>query len=474
MKFKKGIHPNQEVLFPKKIADYLPDDHKAKVIKEVIKILDLSSIENKYSEQGQHAYNPKNILGLLFYGYSVGLRSSREISIACEERLDFAFLVDGLKPSHDRISDFRKENLEEIKKLFGEIVLIGANLGLVKSDDINASIDGTKIKANASAKLSKDEKGLNRLLLKVEEDIKKILKEAKKIDKKENKKYGKKRGDELPKKLRGKESRKRAIEEAMQKLKEQKEKKKEEIRNEKGRELKERELEKIEKMKINVTDNEAKFMKERQGVIRPSYNAQLSVDEKEQFILANDVVDECNDQHQLVPMVQKTRREMKENPKKVKTDNGYKSQLEIASEQFPEIEFYIDDKNRRKSEIDWKKIKKKYSDVELKNLKRLLTARGEKEYRKRMYTVEPVFGNLKYNLGQTEFLMRGLKKAKGEFNLMCIGHNLGKITRFIQRKKIKLALEKKLTRTILGLYFGLSLKLYYNLLSKRLSKSCIE
>lgn len=458
MKFKEGIHPNQETLFPKKISDCLPEDHMAKVITEVITKLDLSPIENKYSEQGQHAYNPKTMLALLFYGYSKGIRSSREISKGCVERLDFVFLADGLKPSHDRISDFRRDNLKEIKQLFCEIVLIGASLGLAKLGNINTSIDGAKIRANASAKLSKDEKGLKKLLEKVKGDIKQILQEAEDIDKKEDKKYKNKRGDELPKKLKAEKSRKLAIEKAIKKLKKQKEKKKAEIKEEKRGETTKTEMKKIEGMKINVTDNEAKFMKERNGVIKPNYNVQLSVDEKEQFILANDVVNECNDQHQLVPMVEKTKKNIKENPKKVKADNGYIPQLKIASELFPEIDLYIDDRNRRKEDLDLKKIKKEYDEIEYMNLKKLLSKKGKKEYKKRMHTVEPPIGNLKFNLKYRYFLVRGLKNVKGEFNLMCIGHNLGKITRFIERKKIKveklgMIIEKKVNDKYLSFVF---------------------
>ena len=199
IKFKQGIDENQEFLFPKKLSEYLPDSHLAKAISEIVEELDLSSIKRKYSHLGQHAYDPKMMVSLLFYGYTTGLRSSRKISKGCEERFDFVFLSDGLRPSHDRISDFRKDNIKEIKDIFKIIVLVGANLGLVKLGNINVSIDGAKIKANASPKLTKDEAGLVKLLIDTEKEIKRILEEAEKIDDEEDKKYGKEnRGDELP------------------------------------------------------------------------------------------------------------------------------------------------------------------------------------------------------------------------------------------------------------------------------------
>lgn len=441
IKFKQGINSNQEFLIAKKFSEFLPEDHMAKTIYEIIEGLNLSNIEEKYSAVGQNAYNPKMMVRLLFYGYADGVRSSRKISKGCENRFDFAFLADGFKPSHDRISDFRKDNLKELKDIFKIIVLIGSNLGLAKLGNIKVSIDGAKFRANASAKLTKDEEGLFKLLEDIDKEIDSILEEAERVDREEDRKYdNKKRGDELPKKLQSKLSRKIAIEEAYEKLKQQKEEMKNKIIEEKGRELIPTEEKKIDKMKINVTDNEAKFMKERCGVIKPNYNAQISVDEKNQFIIANDVTDECNDTHQFVPMLEKTKENIKEDPKSAKADNGYFSQLEKAKKQFRETELYIDDKNRRKENIDMKEIKKEYSNIQYDNLKKLLTKKGEKEYKKRMHTAEPPFGNIKHNLGYRYFLLRGLEKARGEFNLMCMAHNIKKIHKCATEKNKSIAI----------------------------------
>ena len=440
MKFKQGINSNQEFLIPKKPSEFLRDDHLAKAICGVIDMLDISQIESKYSEFGQKAYNPRMMIKNLFYGYCIGVRSSRKISKGCEDRFDFAYLSDGLKPSHDRISDFRKENLDELKQIFKDIVLIGMNLGLANFGNIKTSIDGSKFKANASSKLSKDEEGLKKLLEKTEEEINKMFEEADRIDEEEDEKYGKEnRGDELPKKLRSKQSREEAIKRAVEKLKMQKEEMKNKIKNEKKREPTEAELKKIEKTKINITDNDAKFMKMRNGMIKPSFNGQVSVDEENQFILANDVTDDCNDQHQLVPMLTQTKENILESPKQAKGDNGYYPQLKEARKVFPEIDLYIDDKNRRKEYINLYELKQKYSKEEYDNLIKIVSPEGEKEYKKRMHTVEPVFGNLKENTGFRSFLLRGLQKAKGEFNLMCIGHNLKKIYKFLIKDGTHLA-----------------------------------
>ena len=455
IKFKKGIDINQEFLLPKKFSEYLPDNHLAKVIKEIVDNLNLSFIEEKYSSLGQHAFDPKIMISLLFYGYSVGVRSSRKISKGCEDRFDFAFLSDGFHPSHDRISDFRKDNLEELKDIFKIIVLVGSNMGLAKLGSINVCIDGAKIKANASSKLTKDEKGLVKLIEDISIEINSLLEEAEKIDNEEDNKFGKEnRGDELPKKLQSKLSRKKAIEEAYQKLIIQKEEWRKNIEEQYESKPLKNEQNKIDKMKINVTDNDANFMKENHGAIIPSYNCQISVDERGQFIIANDVTMEVNDFNQLVHMLEITTENI-EQPKSAKADIGYHSLLDEAKKKFSDTEMYVDDRKRRKEELDMEKIKEEYTEVQYKNLRKMLTKKGQKEYKKRMYTVEPVFGNIKQNLGYRYFLLRGVEKAQGEFNLMCIAHNVKKIhSSIVKNKGPPLAVALQNTKKMKG--FGVN------------------
>jgi transposase len=436
MNFKKGISRNQEVLLPKKASDLLPEKHLAKIIYDVVDLLDISPIISKYSELGQNAYHPKMMIRLLFYHYSIGICSSRKISNSCYERLDTKYLSDGLNPSHDRISDFRLENLDELKSLFIQIVMLGNELGLIKINNLNLSIDGSKIKANASSKLSKTQEDFNKLLEKTEKEISSLLDKAQEVDDEEDKLE---KENKIPKKLQSSKSRKIAIEKAMKKLQQKKEIAEIHIEDKKNRKLTDFEFKQIQKFKINTTDNDAKFMKQRNGLIKPAYNCQIAVDEDEQFIITNDVSDNCNDQHELIHMIEKIIKEIGFKPISIKGDNGYFPELGIAMKLYPEINIFIDDKNRRKTEIDFKDLIKKYSKEELWNLFKLLSKDGENEYKKRMFTVEPVFGNLKENMNIKTFLLRSIWKVKGEFNLMCIGHNLKKISNFINKNDLVIA-----------------------------------
>lgn len=436
MNFKKGLSPNQEALIPKKASDFLPENHLAKIIYDVVELLNINPIILKYSEIGQNAYHPKMMIRLLFYHYSIGICSSRKISNSCYERLDTKYLSDGLNPSHDRISDFRLENLEELKDCFTQIVLLGNELGLIKINNLNLSIDGSKLKANASSKLSKTEEDFNNLLEKTKKEISSLLDEAQKIDEEEDKIT---KENQIPKKLQSKKSRKIAIEKAMKKLGQKKEITEIQIEDKKNRKITDFEFKEIQKFKINTTDNDARFMKQRNGLIKPAYNVQVAVDEKEQFIVTNDVTDNCNDQHELVHLIEKVIREVGQRPTSIKGDYGYFPELKWAMKLYPEINIFIDDKHRKKNEIDFEKLMNKYSVEELSNLFKLLSKEGEKEYKKRMFTVEPVFANLKENTHIKTFLLRTIWKVKGEFNLMCIGHNLKKIANYVNKNNLVIA-----------------------------------
>ena len=256
LNFKTGESRNQMMFFPESINDYIPEDHLAKLVLSIVSRLNIDTIISKYSSIGQRAFSPKILLLILFYGYAVGIRSSRKLSKACEERLDFMYLTGKLRPSHKTISEFRKENFSEISELFQEIILVGIKLGLVKVGNIKVSIDGSKIRANASGKLSKDEKGLEKLLSDVKEKVTIILKEAEKVDTKEDLEHDTKQSDELPKKLQQLKTRQKTIEIAIQELKKEKDELKKELiakKNENGKKdtLTKTEEKKIENKKIN-------------------------------------------------------------------------------------------------------------------------------------------------------------------------------------------------------------------------------
>ena len=466
----KSYRKNQLYLLPPRLEDYVPEGHLARVVYEVVEGLDTSGIEGKYSELGQNTYHPKIFLKLLFYGYATGVRSGRKIAARCETDTAYMYLAEMYRPDFRTINDFRKKHLSLIEGYFVEIVRICKELGMVKSGEI--VIDGSKLKANAAARWSRDRSGYEAWLEKIGEEIREILREADQEDAKEDELYGEQRGDELPEEIQTKVKLRKKIKEVLSQWKGE------------------------EKEKVNLTDGESRFMKERKGVITSAYNCQVAVVEG-QVIVGADVVMEENDRQQLIPMVEQAEVNLREEVREVIADGGYGSYDNyeylsthektgyIPDQYFEKVkhgEYQKEENKYHKENFRYDEERDVYICPEGKELlfykerdseggviprkqwiykggdcvrcsvsaqctkarsrtiarekreplqkemrRRLLSEEGRQKYKKRLFTVEPIFGHLKYNLGFKSFVLRGLGKVRGEFKLMCIGYNLRKI-----------------------------------------------
>ena len=151
------------------LANYLSSDHLCKQIEQIVSDLDTSSIEEQYSDLGQHALHPKLLLSVLFYGYATGVRSGRRLSIACRENLPFIYLSKGYFPGKSVINDFRKDNHQHFSGLFVQVLAKCMELGL---GDPKISInDGSKISAHSSKRRTKDLAGFEKWRQTLQVDI---------------------------------------------------------------------------------------------------------------------------------------------------------------------------------------------------------------------------------------------------------------------------------------------------------------
>lgn len=224
---------DQLMLLPETINDYIPPGHIARIKDQIVERLNTREIENKYSELGQHTNHPKILIKIIIYGYARGERSGRKISGRCETDTGYIYLAQQYRFDFRTINDFRKNNLQEIKELFVEIIKISKEIvGLLK-------LGGTKKKGNSANRLTKSKEEYHKWLKKINIRIEEILE----LDLEGDKIYGDKRGDEL---LTNEIKLKEKIEEAIKK-----------IRNEEER--------------INLTE----FMKRGDGKINASYNCQV-------------------------------------------------------------------------------------------------------------------------------------------------------------------------------------------------------
>ena len=303
----KPYRKKQTMLLPPSLEDYVPLSHLARVVDEVVEALDTKEIEDQYSDLGQNTYHPKIQLKLLFYGYATGNRSGRKIAQMCESDTAYPpakdwragiYLAQMYRPDFRTINDFRKNNLDKIKDYFVKVVRMCRGLGMVKMGEI--SIDGTKIKANAAKRRTKDKKGYEKWLEGVEERIREILQEAGEIEEQEDRLYGKdKRGDELPEAIRTKDKLRKKIKEVMKTLN-------------------------TEKEKRNLTDPDARFMRDGRGRIEINYNGQIAASE-DQVILAAEVINQPNDRGALKGMLEQAEANIGEEIEEVLADSGYSS-----------------------------------------------------------------------------------------------------------------------------------------------------
>jgi transposase len=431
--------PSKPLELPPDIRKWLPEEHLALFISDVVDTLDLSEITEEYHHlQGGHpAYHPAMMVKLLFYGYCVGVRSSRRIEQKTYEDVAFRVLSCDSHPDHSRISDFRKRHLAAISRLFLQVLWICKEAGLVKLGHV--ALDGTKIKANASKHKAMS---YDRMVKKEKElaaEVAKLLEEAEALDEKEDKKYGKgKRGDELPEDLKFREKRLAKIRQATQALEEQAaQEAASKAKSDKSGNPPEDgasgtpDAKPEPKKQRNFTDPDSRIMLDgATKAFTQAYNAQAGVDCDSQVIVCADVTQQANDKQQLVPMLDQIEENLGEIPDRALADAGYFSEEAVESVANGFTEPYVPRGRKKHSDPPEPpprgRIPKKISVVE-RTQRKLKTKPGQEVYSKRKETIEPVFGQIKENRGIRAFLLRGFEAVKGEWNLICLTHNLLKL-----------------------------------------------
>jgi transposase len=167
-------------LLPASVQDYLPERHLARFVVEIVDQLDLHHLSAAYRGTGSAPYPPSMLVALLFYGYATGVFSSRKLAQATYDSMAFMYLSAGTHPDHRTIADFRKRFLGELEALFVEILLVGQALGLVKLGTV--SLDGTKIKANASQHKAMSWEYANRLEEQLKGEVHALMRRAEQAD----------------------------------------------------------------------------------------------------------------------------------------------------------------------------------------------------------------------------------------------------------------------------------------------------
>ena len=215
----RAYQPDQILLMPPKVRDWVPEGHLAQQVSDVVDSLDLSAFYAPYEGDGRRnaPYSPTMMVKVLIYGYATGVFSSRGIARKLEEDVAFRMLAAGNFPKHRTICEFRHRHLSDFRAMFLEVVRVSREMGLVRFGTL--SIDGTKVRANASKRKAMSYDRMLQEEARLEEEIAGLLSAATQTDEEEDRRFGKgDRGDELPEELRRREQRLLAIREAKERL----------------------------------------------------------------------------------------------------------------------------------------------------------------------------------------------------------------------------------------------------------------
>ena len=482
----------QNYLLPPNLADLFSKNHVCYLIEHIADSMNYNEFDIKYAGSGHPAYHPRIALKLLAMANVDSNRSSRKIAKNAQENVVYIYLSEKVSPNFRTISDFRKNNSELIKAFMLELNQFAHENGLI--DLSHLMVDGTTIKANANNNRVLDKA----IIKKLEKYIDKEIQRGIDIDDEEDKIYGDRGYNELPDDFNTSEKRRPIVKKIVDRINKS-------IKKDNAKKVKE-ELKKIKKnmddeslKKYSVTDPESRFMLGKKGKVELNYNAQLVTD-KNGIIISNDVVQDCEDRHQLLPGINRVEKDFNILPKKttVCTDGLYMSKditeldkkgynllmptygmQKSKIEKFDTLNFkynenkdhYICPEGKSLNFLRKNKDKKyeytlmyKCSDCTTcpdqlacckKNKYKTILAlphsklvnrikdkmqspEGRAIYKLREQTVERSFGDIKHNKKFRDFLLRGVDKVKIEFNLACIGHNLVMINNLLKKKDISI------------------------------------
>ena len=439
----RSIQRDMDFLFPPSMNDWLPEQHLARFIVEIIEQLDLREMERAYGRSGSAAFHPALLLSILIYGYATGVFSGRKLEHATYDSVAFRFVAANEHPDHDTLNTFRKRFLKEIEVLMVQVLMIARTMGMLKLGNI--ALDGSKIKANASKHSALSYGHIKQLEAQLQGEVAKLMELAEAADSQKIPD-----GMNLPEEITRRKDRLKAIAEAKVKIEARAKERFEQEQADYQAKVDRREAKSNDsgkpprgrapvapvegaqdKDQLNLTDEESRIMKTAGGGFDQCYNGQIAVDMDSMLIVTTNTVQACNDKQQVEQIIKQLKAMPVElgKPGNLVADTGYFSEVNVKlcveQKVTPLIavsrEAHHPEPMARFTEPP--SLKENASEVE-KMRHQLLTMSGRAIYAMRKCTVEPVFGIIKAILGFRQFSLRGLKNVNGEFNLVALAWNL--------------------------------------------------
>jgi transposase len=429
-----------QYLFPPSVQEWLPDDHLARFIVDVVEQLDLSALEQSYAGRGSDAHHPAMLVALLLYGYSTGTFSSRALERASYDSIAVRYITANTHPDHDTINSFRKRFLKQIAAIFVQVLCYAQVMGVLKLGTV--SLDGTKVHANASRHKAMSYGYAKKLQAKLNKEVTALLKRAEAANARDLPE-----GLSIPEELARRQQRLAAIAEAKNKIEARAKAEAEAAQATKlaAREQRAKKTGKrprgrppappagtpSDKDQINFTDEDSRIMPVPGGGFDQAYNAQAAVDTHSLLVVAPALTQASNDKQQVVPMLEQLRLlpPVLGQVKTLIADAGYASEDNVdacaQSKIRPLIALGRDTHHPSLRERFNEPPPLPAKPTALETMRhRLKTRPGRKLYALRKSTVEPVFGLIKRAMKFRQFSLRGVTGARGEWNLVCLAWNL--------------------------------------------------
>lgn len=441
----RPYHPDQLLLLPPSLRDWLPDDHLAYFVSDLIDSIDLTAIEASYEDEARGAppYHPAMMVKLLVYGYCTGVYSSRRIARHVVEDVAFRVLAAGNTPDFRTISDFRLRHLKVITSLFQQTLQLARKAGLIKLGHV--ALDSTKLRANASKHKAMSYGRMRTEEVRLTAEVKAMLAHAAATDAEEDRRYGRdRRGDEVPVELRRRQDRLQKIRDAKAALEAEAQaraaadegRRPDEPPPPGGRAAPPPSATPPDKAQYNFTDPQSCIMRNADGAFIQGYNAQAVVDAAHQLIVATDVSAQPADACHLVPMVQAVKQTTGRRPRRVSADAGYFSEANVTAKPVRGIDLYIAVRKQKHHEVILPAPRGRipqHASTKERMQRKLRTKLGQRIYRRRKAIVEPVLGHIKAARQFDRFRLRGLWKVQGEWTLVGLAHNICRLFRIRPR-----------------------------------------
>ena len=430
-------------LMPPSVDEWLPEQHLARFIVEVVEGMDLRGMSGSYRGSGSASYHPSVLLSILVYGYATGVFSSRKLERATYDSVAFRFIAGNEHPDHDTIASFRRRFLKQIEGLFVEVLKVAREMGVLKLGTV--ALDGTKIHANASRHSALSYEHAGKIETQLKAEVAALLAKAEAADQADVPD-----GMSIPEELARREARLAKLAEARAKIEARVKERFERERAEYEAKLAARQAKAeasgrkpsgrppqppveapLPTDQINLTDEASRIMPVAGGGFEQCYNAQAAVAADSLLVVAIDVVQAANDKQQIEPMVEKLKALPEElgKPETLLADNGYFSASNVTACETADIAPLIatgrDAHHPSLTERFAAAPAAPQNPTPVQAMAhRLTTPEGKQLYALRKQVPEPVFGIIKSVLGFRQFLLRGLDRVRGEWSLVTMAWNL--------------------------------------------------